>query len=609
MGLNATGAGIAQGAKATADNFNNAFMACNGDTGSTGRIKTEKYFCSEKRSQSVAPNMDLTADVGVIDFFGTAAFPTGNSVNSIAGGENGQELTLTNNSDVPISIDINPSKPLILDPGCMVNLVYCANSARWNLPTSGAQTELCCEVEQTAHGFTQFQAVAIDATGNFILADANDGSKLASHVVVKVIDADNFKVQAFGPYDNIDPHGLDDCFYFQDYTVLGGITNITPVALNTYNNVLFRPINDTKIEILAGTRPYLIGDGSGGGGTPDPIVCEDDYLAIVPSGLVSVASGTNFKLVTFGTQQDLIGTDLSADQFTVTTASGGLFNVNIGYGSSPIGATAAVGSRVLLRVTRYDSSLAFIEEKTVAFHVVENSSANPSLQLTGSSYFNLNAGDQLRLRIFQNTGNAINTSPDPTVTYFNIARIDTKCSGSGTGGGSGAEPSAGAFVVQSAGAADAGKGVELDSNGVLDCSVRPIDTTFAYDGSNTVATAGSSTNYSPTNVTNGSYSSIVGSNININKTGLYRVEVDLSVSNSVAGNNGQIALTLIGASGGPRVINAHIDPDFAVSFFKGYTIIDATAGDVVAMSVFNSAANNVNVGSSAQESIISITKL
>jgi hypothetical protein len=142
-----------------------------------------------------------------------------------------------------------------------------------------------CVVTQPAHGFSVLDSVVIDDTGTWVLGDASVGStQPGTHIVTEVTDADTFCAQASGVVTLSANHGLDiGCHYFESTTTAGASTDTQTTTVDTWNNSLFQVLSADKLEITAGSRPFLVAEAASDlettqffqGATPDVFVVTD----------------------------------------------------------------------------------------------------------------------------------------------------------------------------------------------------------------------------------------------------------------------------------------------------------------------------------------------
>ena len=159
------------------------------------------------------------------------------------------------------------------------------------IPVDKEQGEdnVCCLPDPT--GLTVLQSVVVDATGTVVPSDIATPELVANFVVVEIANGE-VCLQSFGPRELDSAHGL----VVGDYYFEGPgntITNVEPTS--GVNNVLFRVTSATKIEILAGTRPWEIGAGGGSSiDVIDELLDVDTTTALPALGEVLTWDGTNW---------------------------------------------------------------------------------------------------------------------------------------------------------------------------------------------------------------------------------------------------------------------------------------------------------------------------
>jgi len=117
------------------------------------------------------------------------------------------------------------------------------------------------DVPQVAHGFSNLQVVYNDG-GTWQLAQADAEATLGTHMVVGVIDVDNFTVQQIGKAA-IAAHGLTPgSIYYLSDTVAGALTATRPTASGSYEEPIL-VVQDVDVVYLldwravpAGALPY-----------------------------------------------------------------------------------------------------------------------------------------------------------------------------------------------------------------------------------------------------------------------------------------------------------------------------------------------------------------
>jgi len=133
------------------------------------------------------------------------------------------------------------------------------------------------EVEQEDHGFDALDAIRHNGS-EWVLGIANDSEKLATHLVVDVLDADRFRASMTGRH-KIASHGLTiGKYYFVSDTLSGGLIDSTQeiysnpliyVETEDYIHVLpYRPHTYFTVESGDNTIVIPVSGGGGGGGTP-----------------------------------------------------------------------------------------------------------------------------------------------------------------------------------------------------------------------------------------------------------------------------------------------------------------------------------------------------
>lgn len=241
--------GINNGAKLTAENFNNAFMCKNEDTDTIGRIKS-KYNCTEKTQVPAATSLALATDTGVVEITGTGPTDVSSFTSPV---ENGQQVTIINSTDVDITFSVFTGKDVTLPAGCSIFLVGCNGNLVPGGAGAGEGQDNCCEVTGTPPGAVG-DLVYNDA-GAWALADHSDVDKVAIAMIVS-IDAGTYKIQTSGPAD-IPGHGYADGEYlFGDDATIGGMTDVKPTT-GIYKSVAHVHGPD-KLELLLQNEPEII---------------------------------------------------------------------------------------------------------------------------------------------------------------------------------------------------------------------------------------------------------------------------------------------------------------------------------------------------------------
>jgi len=136
------------------------------------------------------------------------------------------------------------------------------------------------EIKQTesTHGFSLLDAIYHDGS-NWVKAQANSSSTLATHVVSEVIDSNNFKAKAFGSITSTG-HGLSvGEYYFLSASSAGAGTSTEPTT--GYSCPLYYVL-DANTVIGMVYRPNVIGDG---------ITSDSEIGAIVPFACDSAPTG------------------------------------------------------------------------------------------------------------------------------------------------------------------------------------------------------------------------------------------------------------------------------------------------------------------------------
>ena len=139
----------------------------------------------------------------------------------------------------------------ITTPADGETICYDAASSTWlNVPKEQASAK-CCFPDPG--GLSVGDPVRIDSNGDVVASDISDVSTLGIYVVIST-DGTEVCIASFGFCDTGAPHGftVGEC-YFEDAN--GGITSTSPSGIN---NILFHVVSDTKINVVAGTRPFQI---------------------------------------------------------------------------------------------------------------------------------------------------------------------------------------------------------------------------------------------------------------------------------------------------------------------------------------------------------------
>jgi hypothetical protein len=129
----------------------------------------------------------------------------------------------------------------------------CVQTTLQSLVTALDVTSSACCLPNPG-GLTLLQPVYIDSTGTVTPSDFSDNNTVAQYVVTGFRNSNTeVCIQNFGPATFDAPHGLTvgDC-YFEGPS--GSTTSIQPTT--GINNVLYHVISDTKISVVAGTRPF-----------------------------------------------------------------------------------------------------------------------------------------------------------------------------------------------------------------------------------------------------------------------------------------------------------------------------------------------------------------
>ena len=116
--------------------------------------------------------------------------------------------------------------------------------------------ELCCEITQAGHGLTLGQAVYNNA-GTWTATSGNATNAEVSHIVCKVTDAATFEIQAFGPLEWTG-HGLTVDEYYHLDPATGALSPVLPSGDGEWVNTMYYVIDSDKVQVMAGTRPYLV---------------------------------------------------------------------------------------------------------------------------------------------------------------------------------------------------------------------------------------------------------------------------------------------------------------------------------------------------------------
>jgi len=114
--------------------------------------------------------------------------------------------------------------------------------------SSGEASRLLEDVNQTAHGFSQLEAVHHDGT-NWVKAVATDGDLDAHTIVTSVVDVDNFVITTVGAV-TVTGHGLSvGEYYWLDQTTAGALTDVKPSTGVAQSLLYVRDANTLSISV------------------------------------------------------------------------------------------------------------------------------------------------------------------------------------------------------------------------------------------------------------------------------------------------------------------------------------------------------------------------
>jgi len=135
-----------------------------------------------------------------------------------------------------------------------------SNNANWQLFVGGAGgsgDQIVFDVNQLAHTLPLLAPVFFNTTTNlWERAIANSEDTLATHVVVAVLDADNFTLGQIGRF-TLPAHGYAPGYWFVSETVTGGLVTLSP----TISNPVFF-VEDADTLHLLSYRPVYNGPTS-----------------------------------------------------------------------------------------------------------------------------------------------------------------------------------------------------------------------------------------------------------------------------------------------------------------------------------------------------------
>lgn len=147
------------------------------------------------------------------------------------------------------------------------------------------ESSKCCVSDPG--GFTVGSPIYIDATGAIAASDISNSNTVGQAIVVST-DGTELCFQSFGLCELDAAHGFTvGACYFED--AAGGITTTSPTS--GINNALFHVVSATKLNVLAGTRPYEIGGTAAGQDLDDHV---DVVITNPQVGDVLTFNGTNW---------------------------------------------------------------------------------------------------------------------------------------------------------------------------------------------------------------------------------------------------------------------------------------------------------------------------
>jgi hypothetical protein len=218
-------------------------------------------------------------------------------------------------------------------PGDIVTGLRNGVNTNFNLSSGASGAGVSVQVEQDGHGFLVNQAVRVDSTDYYVLAQADNAFNAeAVGLVVDVIDPNNFMLQQVGPVTGLSGLNAGDV-YFLSETTPGDLTTTEPSLDGEVSKPMLIAVNDTTGYILS-MRGQVIA------GAP-PTQTEQIENILVreinqPGHGLSVQNwvrmnGANYVAGLATTQQgsEIVGlvTNVDGDDFTVQSAGfiGGAF--------------------------------------------------------------------------------------------------------------------------------------------------------------------------------------------------------------------------------------------------------------------------------------------
>lgn len=232
--------GIDFKAKLTAENFNNAFMCRNEDTDTTGRVKS-KYNCTEKTTETAAATMDLATDTGVVEITGTGPVDITSFTSTI---ENGQQVTLINNTDGDITFSVFTGKTVTLPQGCSLFLIGCNNTLVPHVIGAGGGTSTGGKFVDGADPSQAVYTTGLVGIGEtnpdcmLTISNQADGFDTTDPLCVRDLPLDN-------SLDQVLVQDANGVIHYRDVSTVGGAAEVwfireqvsagtnAPAALNT----------------------------------------------------------------------------------------------------------------------------------------------------------------------------------------------------------------------------------------------------------------------------------------------------------------------------------------------------------------------------------------